>query len=83
MFPWYAIAMLGFESSSVITKRLAKIGLGGTQSLDEMQLMFSEKGDAARAAGISVLLGATMGGLVDQYLTLVDANEARLSALSH
>ena len=78
-FPWYAFAMLGFESASVIAKRLAKIGCGGMQSVDEIQLMFSEKADAARAAGASLMLGCTMGGLVDQYRAAVAANEARLS----
>ena len=79
-FPWYAITMLGFESSIVIIKRLAKVSLGGVQSLDEIQLMFTEKAEAARAAGVSLALGCTMSGLVDQYRTLVAANEVRLSA---
>ena len=79
-FPWYPIAMLGLESSSVIMKRLAKVGLGGEQSVDEIRLMFSEKNDAARHAGISLKYGCTLAGLVDQYRALVAANEARLSA---
>ena len=79
-FPWVSVAMLGFEASSVIAKRLVKVSLGGTQSLDEIQLMFSEKNAAARDAGLSIVLGATMAGIVDQYRVLVAANEARLSA---
>ena len=79
-FPWYPIAMLGLESSSVIIKRLAKVSLGGTQSIDEFRLMFSEKNAAALHAGISLMCGCTLAGLVDQYRVLVAANEARLSA---
>ena len=79
-FPWYAITMLSFESASVINKRLAKVSLGGKQSVDEVKLMFAEKADAARAASVSLMFGCTWGGLVDQYRVLVAANEARLSA---
>ena len=79
-FPWSPIAMLGFESSSVILKRLAKVSLGGAQSVDEITLMFSEKNAAARQAGISVMFGCTLAGVIDQYRVLVAANEARLSA---
>ena len=78
--PWYPITMLGLESSSVILKRLMKIGLGGAQSAEEIRLMFSEKSEAARQAGLSLMFGCTMAGLVDQYRVLVAANEKRLSA---
>ena len=72
--------MLGFESASVISKRLAKVGRGGMQSVDEIQLMFADNAEAARAAGVSLMVGCTMGGLVDQYRVAVAANEARPSA---
>lgn len=78
-FPWYSIAMLGLESSSVIIKRMAKVGLGGSQSVDEVRLMFAEKHFAARRAGTSLMYGCTLAGVVEQYRVLVAANEARLS----
>ena len=59
-FPWYAMTMLGLESVSVITKRLAKVSRGGLQSVDEVQLMFAEKAEAARAAGVSLMFGCTI-----------------------
>ena len=79
-FPWYPMAMLGFESSSVIVRRLLKVSLGGAQSVDEIRLMFSEKNAAARNAGFSMMLGCTVADVVDQYRMVVAANEARLSA---
>ena len=79
MFPWYAIAMLGFESGSVILKRLAKVGLGGTQAVDEIRLMFAEKADAAMEAGVAMMCGVPVDGIVDRYRVHVAANEARLS----
>lgn len=80
MFPWFPIAMLSFEAHSVIIKRLAKVSRGGTQSVEEIRLMFSEKNAAALDAGLSMMHGGTMAGVVDQYRVLVAANEARLSA---
>ena len=80
MFPWYALAMLGFESSSVINKRFAKIARGGLQSLSEIGLMFAEKNSAALEVGTALMFGGTVGGMVDRYRVHVAANEARLSA---
>ena len=79
-FPWHAFAMLAFESNSVIALRLAKIGRGGSQSLDEIRLMFAEKASASMEATAALLTGGTVCGTVDRYREHVAANEARLSA---
>ena len=80
MFPFHNLAMLGFESISVINKRLAKIALGGTQSADEVRLMFSEKASAAIEATTAIMLGETGAGTIARFRAHVAANEARLSA---
>ena len=80
MFPVYDLAMLGFESISVINKRLGKIALGGRQSADEVRLMFSEKASASIEAATAVMLGETSAGTIARFRKHVAANEARLSA---
>ncbi len=79
MFPFYSLTMLGFESTSVINKRLAKIGLGGTQSADEIRLMFTEKADAVREAATALMFGGTPMATIARFREHVAANEARLS----
>lgn len=79
MHPMYSLAMLGLESTSVIQKRLAKIGLGGPQSAEEVRLMYTEKSDALFEATRAFALGATPAGVIARYREHVAANEARLS----
>lgn len=77
--PVYSLAMLGFESVSVINKRLAKMARGGPQSAEEFRLMFAEKADAAVEASKALALGATPIEIIARYREHVAANEARLS----
>jgi hypothetical protein len=78
-FPWYALTMLALESSSVINRRLVKISLGGTQSFDEIQLMFSEKASATVEAATVLIGGGTASAMVARYREHVAANELRLA----
>jgi hypothetical protein len=71
--------MLGFESASVINKRLIKIGRGGSQSTDEVRLMFAEKKNAAIEAGMALMFGGTPMGVITRFREHVAANERRLS----
>ncbi len=80
LLPFYDLTMLGFESVSVINKRLMKIGRGGTQSLDEIHLMFAEKKDASIEAVTALRLGGTAMGMIARFREHVAANEVRLSA---
>ena len=82
VFPGFNLMMLGFESASVIQKRLAKIALGGAQSADEIRLMFAEKVEASSEAMTSLMFGGTLAGTVARYREHVAVNEARLSASS-
>ena len=82
-FPWTALALLAFESTSVINLRLAKIGLGGSQAIDEVRLMFDEKTDAAVEASTNLILGGTLAGLVARYRFHVAENLVRLQAVAH
>ena len=78
-FPWYSLTMLGFESVSVISKRLAVLQGGGLHSLDEIHLMFSEKVSAVFESSTGLMLGGTVSAMVDRFREQVAANEARLS----
>ena len=80
LFPFDAFALLGFEANDVIALRLAKIGRGGAQSLEEVQLMFREKASATVEAATNLLTGGTIAGTVDRYRQHVAANHTRLSA---
>ena len=82
VFPVFNIMMLGFESASVIQKRLAKIALGGAQSADEIRLMFAEKIEASSEAMTALMFGGTLVGTVARYREHVAVNEVRLSASS-
>ena len=77
-FPWTAFTLLAFESASVINLRLAKIGRGGSQAMDEIRLMFSEKAHAASEAASGFMVGGTPAGLVARYRFHVEENRARL-----
>ena len=79
MFAWFEIVALSFEASSVVQKRLVKIGRGGTASLDESRLMVTEKAQAALETMCALMDGETFVGMVNRYRALVAANEIRLS----
>ena len=79
MFPVYDLMMLGFESASVIQKRLAKIRRGGAQSTAEIRLMFTEKAEASTEAMTALKCGRTLVGTIARFRGHVAANEARLS----
>jgi hypothetical protein len=79
MLPGYDVVMLGFESASVIHKRLAKIALGGVQAADEIRLMFVEKAEASAEAATALTSGGTPTGTIARYREHVAANEACLS----
>ncbi len=79
MLPGYDLVMLGFESASVIHKRLAKIALGGAQAADEIRLMFTEKAQASAEAATALMFGGTLTGTIARYREHVAANETRLS----
>lgn len=78
--PWHTITMLALEAQSVVSLRLAKIGCGGPEAIEEMRLMFSEKTSAAMEAGAAMALGSTPLGIVDRYRDHVAANHARLTS---
>ena len=80
-FPWYASAMLAYESFDVIRLRMEKILLGGDDAHHEARLMVSEKVDAMFEAGASLMAGATPASIVHRYREHVAANTKRLSAI--
>jgi hypothetical protein len=80
-FPWYASAMLAFESFEVIRLRLEKLLIGGDAADHEARLMVSEKVDAMFEAGASLMTGATPASIIGRYREHVAANTKRLSAI--
>jgi len=79
MFPWFAGAMLAFESCEVIRLRLTKMASGDGDAQSEARLMMSEKLDAAIEAGMSLMTGASAASVVGRYREHVAANVKRLS----
>ena len=80
-FPWFAGAMLAFESCEVIRLRLAKLAIGGDGSDREACLMVDEKINAMFEAGASLMAGATAATVIGRYREHVAANAKRLSAV--
>jgi hypothetical protein len=78
-FPWFAGAMLAFESFEVIHLRLAKLAIGDDGSDHEAHLMVSEKIDAMFEAGASLMSGASAATVVGRYREHVAANAKRLA----
>ena len=76
---WSNLAMLAFESQQVILLRLGKIALGGSDAAEEMQLMTSEKVEAAAHATGRLMSGASTDSVVSGYRKRVRANIRRLS----
>ena len=80
LLPGFNLMMLGFESASVIQKHLTKIARGGSQSTDEIQLMFAEKTKASQEAMVMLMGGGTAMATFTRFRGYVAANEVRLSA---
>jgi hypothetical protein len=78
-FPWFAGAMLAFESFEVIHLRLAKLATGDDGSDDEARLMVSEKIEAMFEAGASLMAGANAATVIGRYREHVAANAKRLA----
>jgi hypothetical protein len=79
-FPWFASAMLAFESCEVIRLRLAKLSTCDDAADDEARLMLSEKVEAMWEAGASLMAGASAATVIGRYREHVAANSKRLSA---
>jgi hypothetical protein len=79
-FPWFASAMLAFESCEVIRLRLVKLSTCDDAADDEACLMVSEKVDAMLEAGASLMAGASAATVIGRYREHVAANSKRLSA---
>jgi 2-iminoacetate synthase ThiH len=77
-FPWYATMMLATESGRVIALRLTKMAFGGMEACDEAFLMVSEKVEAAKEAGTTIMAGGSASVIVDRYREHVALNEKRL-----
>ena len=80
-FPWFAGAMLIFESCEVMGLRLAKLAVGDLAADFEARLMVSEKVDAMYEAGTSLMAGASPADVIDRYREHVAANARRLSEI--
>ena len=77
-FPWFASAMLAFESCEVIRLRLTKLSLGDVAAGHEAHLMMSEKFDAMVEATTSLMTGASAATVIGRYREHVAANAKRL-----
>jgi hypothetical protein len=75
----YSTMMLGLESGHVIGLRMLKLTCGGSDALNEMQLMVREKVNAALETGADLRAGASAHSVVDRYRQHVAANAERLS----
>ena len=78
-FPFHSTMMLGLESGNVIGLRILKLTRGGSDALNEVNMMISEKVDAAFEMSANVLAGASAHSVVDRYRQHVAANAERLS----
>jgi hypothetical protein len=78
-FPFHSTMMLGLESGNVIGLRMLKLTRGGSDALNEMQLMIGEKVNAAFESSANLMAGASADSVVDRYRQHVAANAERLS----
>jgi len=72
------LMMLVVESSGVMALRMTKLMSGDGDTLNEAQLMISEKVDAAFEATASLLAGASGDEIVHRCRQLVAVNAKRL-----
>ena len=79
MIPWYPAAMLVLEANHVIALRLSKMAFGGPEARSEVNLMITEKIDAAVEASFSLLKNGDVSAVVARYREHVSANADRLS----
>lgn len=70
---------LAFEASEVIGLRLFKFASGSPDAMTEVELMISEKVDAAVEAGVSIISGHSPVYVVERYREHVANNHRRLS----
>lgn len=73
--------MMSVEASRVISLRMAMM-LQGDASLNEMQLMVSEKVEAFSRAATDMACGISYSAVCNNFRTAIAANETRLLALS-
>jgi hypothetical protein len=73
-FIWLAI-----EANEVIALRMAKIISGGPEAVTEIQLMLTEKIDAAAEAGTNLIFGQSPTAIVARFREHVASNQRRLS----
>jgi hypothetical protein len=78
-FPFHSTIVLGLESGNVIGLRMLKLTRGGSDALNEMQLMIGEKVNAAFESSANLMAGASADSVVDRYRQHVAANAERLS----
>ncbi len=72
---WYPLAMLAFESSEVIARRIARIWSGDHA---ETKLMMTEKISAGFEVGAILARGGTCDQVIEHYRKAVAANALRL-----
>ena len=76
------LMMLAFESSDVVSLRMMKLMSGDKDALREVELMISEKIDAAFEASASLLAGASHDQIIHRYRQHVAVNAQRLGRTS-
>jgi hypothetical protein len=81
-FPFCPFMMLGIESGNVIALRLLKLAFGGAEALNEINLMMSEKLNAALETSDELMAGASGDDVIHQYRRHVAANAKRLTTQS-
>ena len=79
MNPWFSLMLLAVEANEVITLRLLKIGLGGTDAWEEARLMVSEKIGASLEAANGLMAGMHPLAVIERYREHVAANATRLA----
>jgi hypothetical protein len=72
------LMFLALESSGVVALRTMKLVSGDGDAIHEVQLMFSEKVDAAFEAAASLMAGASGDEIVHRYRQHVSVNAIRL-----
>jgi hypothetical protein len=72
------LIMLAIESSDVMALRMVKVMSGGSDAIQEAELMFSEKADAGFETIANLMAGASGDEIVQRYRQLVAMNATRL-----
>ena len=80
-FPWYASAMLAFESFEVIRLRLEKLVISGDAADHEAVSWSARRSMPCSKPGANLMAGATPASIVERYREHVAANTKRLSAI--